>query len=50
MYTQVSFYTNLYIKKQRVFYCTKAIYIAFILFQSNRVWFENYKSGISFVY
>ena len=25
------------------------IYIPFILFKSNQVWFENYKSGIFFV-
>ena len=30
-------------------YCALAIYIPFILFKSNRVWFGKYKSGISFV-
>ena len=31
------------------FYCAITIYIQLILFKSNRVWLEQYKSGISFV-
>ena len=30
-------------------FCKMTIYIPFILFKSNRVWFENYNSEISFV-
>ena len=37
------------LRSNTFFYCTMTIYIPLILFKSNRVWFEKYKSGISFV-
>ena len=40
---------NLYIKKQHVFLLHNDDLYPFILFKSNRGWFEKYKSGISFV-
>ena len=45
-----SIYILIYILRRNTFsYCAMTIYILFILFKLNQVWFEKYKSGISFV-
>ena len=36
-------------RSNKFFYCAMAIYIPFILFKLNRLWFEKYKSKNFFV-
>ena len=49
-YTNSSVYILIYIlRSNTLFYCAMAVYIPFILFKSDRVWFEKYKTGIYFV-
>ena len=43
-----AFNSSVYIlRSNTLFYCAMTIYIPYILFKSNRVWFEKYRSGIS---
>ena len=42
-------YILIYLRNNTFFYCAMTFYIPFKLFKSNRVWFEKYRSGISFV-